>query len=83
MGVSKLYLDMDGVLCSFENRYLELSGEDSAARVAAQTARAAVRSQAEALVRDDRTARLGLAGAASAAVCDDYRLAGAGAEICG
>jgi hypothetical protein len=27
MGVSKLYLDMDGVLCSFENRYLELFGE--------------------------------------------------------
>ena len=27
MGVSKLYLDMDGVLCSFENRYLELFDE--------------------------------------------------------
>jgi hypothetical protein len=27
MGVSKLYLDMDGVLCSFENRYLELFNE--------------------------------------------------------
>jgi hypothetical protein len=27
MAVSKLYLDMDGVLCSFENRYLELFGE--------------------------------------------------------
>jgi hypothetical protein len=27
MDVSKLYLDMDGVLCSFENRYFELFGE--------------------------------------------------------
>ena len=27
MGVSKIYLDMDGVLCSFENRYLELFNE--------------------------------------------------------
>ena len=27
MVVSKLYLDMDGVLCSFENRYLELFDE--------------------------------------------------------
>ena len=27
MGVSKLYLDMDGVLCSFEKRYLELFNE--------------------------------------------------------
>ena len=27
MGVSKLYLDMDGVLCSFENRYIELFDE--------------------------------------------------------
>jgi hypothetical protein len=27
MGVSKLYLDMDGVLCSFEKRYLELFDE--------------------------------------------------------
>jgi len=27
MGVSKLYLDMDGVLCNFEKRYIELFGE--------------------------------------------------------
>ena len=27
MGVSKLYLDMDGVLCDFDKRYFELFGE--------------------------------------------------------